>query len=198
MATIISEKQIKLNNNKALKEWAVIVKMLTEGKQILVARKGGIVEVDNRFEVQEKEFFLYPTFEHQQIDAILPQYQPDLMDTMNEKPSDRRLSLPGYAVVEDIYKIHDLTKLEALQDYYIWTHDSIAMRFNWNKDRILYLLTLRVYKLPQIHTLPWNDSYSGCTSWVTLAEELSTTGAKPVLSDEEFGKQAEKIRCTLA
>lgn len=198
MATVLSEKTIKSKNNKALKEWAVIVKVLTEGKQILIARKGGIIEVDDRFEVQEKEFFLYPTFEHQQIDAILPQYQPDLMDTMNEKPANRQLIFPSYAVVEDVYKIHDLAKVEALQDYYIWTHDSIAMRFNWNKDRTLYLLTLRVYKLPKVHTLPWNDSYSGCTSWITLTEELSTEGAKPVLSDEEFGTQAEKIRSILS
>ena len=59
MATVLSGKQIKLKNNKALKEWAVIVKVLVEGKQILVVRKGGIVEVDDKFEVQEKEFFLY-------------------------------------------------------------------------------------------------------------------------------------------
>ena len=41
----------------ALKEWAVVCKALEEGRQILLLRKGGIMEYRQGFEVKHDEIF---------------------------------------------------------------------------------------------------------------------------------------------
>ena len=68
----------------ALKEWAVTVKALAEGQQILLLRKGGIHEESKDFRVIHPEFLLYPTFEHQREDLLREEYQPDLRAVLAE------------------------------------------------------------------------------------------------------------------
>ena len=54
----------------ALKEWAVTVRALAEGEQLVTLRKGGIREENKHFEIEHDRFFLYPTFDHQRNDLI--------------------------------------------------------------------------------------------------------------------------------
>ena len=49
----------------AFKEWAVTVRALAEGEQLVTLRKGGIREPGKHFELEHERFFLYPTFDHQ-------------------------------------------------------------------------------------------------------------------------------------
>ncbi|MGH9879382.1 MAG: DUF1802 family protein, partial [Nitrososphaerales archaeon] len=58
---------------RALKEWAVVVKALEEGKQCILFRKGGIL--DPGFSVESSEFLLYPTFEHQTKEYLKDEYK---------------------------------------------------------------------------------------------------------------------------
>ena len=46
----------------ALKEWAIVCKALEEGRQVLLLRKGGIMEYRQGFEVKHNNFLLFPTF----------------------------------------------------------------------------------------------------------------------------------------
>ena len=48
----------------AFKEWAVTVRALAEGEQLLTLRKGGVHEPNKQFELAHNRFFLYPTFDH--------------------------------------------------------------------------------------------------------------------------------------
>ena len=54
----------------AFKEWAVTVRALAEGEQLLTLRKGGIREENKHFEIEHDRFFLYPTFDHQRNDLV--------------------------------------------------------------------------------------------------------------------------------
>ena len=54
----------------ALKEWAVTVQALAQGRQVLLLRKGGIHEEGKDFRVVHPEFLLYPTYEHQREDLL--------------------------------------------------------------------------------------------------------------------------------
>ena len=54
----------------ALKEWAVAIRALGSGKQVLILRKGGIHKDDKEFRVVHPEFLLYPTYEHQNAELI--------------------------------------------------------------------------------------------------------------------------------
>ena len=47
---------------QALKEWAVVCRALEEGRQIVLLRKGGILEYRQSFKVKHDRFLLFPTY----------------------------------------------------------------------------------------------------------------------------------------
>ena len=63
----------------AFKEWAVTVRALAEGEQLLTLRKGGIREPDKHFKLDYERFFLYPTFDHQCADLVRESHRPELL-----------------------------------------------------------------------------------------------------------------------
>jgi len=59
-------------HNVALKEWAIVDEWLGSGRQVVLLRKGGIHEQRGQFEVEHREFFLFPTYVHQKADDLVP------------------------------------------------------------------------------------------------------------------------------
>ena len=68
----------------AFKEWAVTVRALAEGEQLLTLRKGGIREENKHFELEHERFFLYPTFDHQQNNLVRESHHPELRRALEE------------------------------------------------------------------------------------------------------------------
>jgi hypothetical protein len=68
----------------AFKEWAVTVRALSEGEQLVALRKGGIREENKHFEVEHDQFFLYPTFDHQRNDLVRESHHPELRRALEE------------------------------------------------------------------------------------------------------------------
>ena len=68
----------------AFKEWAVTVRALAEGEQLLTLRKGGIREENKHFEIEHDRFFLYPTFDHQRNDCVRDAHVPELGRALEE------------------------------------------------------------------------------------------------------------------
>ena len=68
----------------AIKEWAVTVRALAEGEQLLTLRKGGIREENKHFEIEHDRFFLYPTFDHQRNDLVRQSHVPELERALEE------------------------------------------------------------------------------------------------------------------
>ena len=68
----------------AFKEWAVTVRALAEGEQLLTLRKGGIREPERHFKLEYERFFLYPTFDHQRADLVRESHQPELARALEE------------------------------------------------------------------------------------------------------------------
>src|SRR5215212_10982082 len=68
----------------AFKEWAVTVRALAEGEQLVTLRKGGIREPDKHFSLDHERFFLYPTFDHQRRDLVRESHQPELRRALEE------------------------------------------------------------------------------------------------------------------
>ena len=87
----------------ALKEWAVAVKALAKGEQILILRKGGIHKADKEFRVVHPEFVLYPTYEHQRAELVKAGSLDDLRQSLAENDSPEhgqvRLLVRGYGQV---------------------------------------------------------------------------------------------------
>ena len=76
----------------ALKEWAVTVRALAQGTQVLLLRKGGIHETDKNFRVIHPEFLLYPTYEHQREDLLKEGHQADLRQVLQEPRQDNQIT----------------------------------------------------------------------------------------------------------
>src|SRR6202140_1862597 len=68
----------------AFKEWAVPVRALAEGEQLITLRKGGIREPGKPFRLAHERFFLYPTFNHQPGDLVRESPQPALFRALEE------------------------------------------------------------------------------------------------------------------
>src|SRR6187399_3334941 len=68
----------------ALKEWAVTVRALSEGEQLVTLRKGGIREENKHFELEHERFFLYPTFDHQRNNLVRESHHPELRRALEE------------------------------------------------------------------------------------------------------------------
>jgi hypothetical protein len=167
----------------ALKEWAVAVRALENGKTALVVRKGGIRE--KAFAVPRTRFLLLPGYEHQRPELLKSEYR-GLMDGIPDLADDGPLRFSSFAEVEGAYEVSEAEELAALDLHHIWTPEYAESRFKWRPKKPLTVLVLRTYLLPETVELPYSDEYGGCKSWIELQESVSTEGAHPALSAEDF------------
>jgi hypothetical protein len=193
----------------ALKEWAVTVRALAEGEQLLTLRKGGIRETDKHFALEHERFFLYPTFDHQRNDLVRESHQPELRRALEEgvwsdgEPGlhelaagavqqPDRVRIRAWAEVAGHFTINDPRCVDALSPFYVWTTDYAEKRLAWKRRHPLHVLLLRTYRIPRPVTVKVKEEYAGCRSWVELSRELPFEGT-PVLSDGEFERASEEI-----
>ena len=194
----------------AFKEWAVTVRALAEGEQLLTLRKGGIREGSRHFEIEHDRFFLYPTFDHQRADLLRKSHLPELPRALEEGvwpdgeppagalerdggiPQPDRVRLRAWAEVAASYLITDPRCVDALSPYYVWTSDYAEKRLAWKRRHPLHVIVLRTYRIPRPVTVKVTADYGGCHSWLEVDRELPFEGT-PVLSDEEFERAAGEI-----
>jgi hypothetical protein len=177
----------------ALKEWAVAVDALEQGKTIMLLRKGGIREEGKHFKVAHNQILLYPTYEHQQPNLLKAEYAPQVEPvTSGWHPETVRIG--SWAEITDILPVSDESTVDALLPYHIWNEQFVSDRFQWKPRHPVYILLLRTYRLRQPKVIPYLPEYSGCRSWIDLVEPISIEGAMPVLTDTEYTKQNAQIR----
>jgi hypothetical protein len=194
----------------AFKEWAVTVRALAEGEQLVTLRKGGIREENKHFEIEHDRFFLYPTFDHQRADLVRESHRPELERALEEgvwpdgeMPAGAltqnggieqpgRVRIRAFAEVAASYLITDPRCVDALTPYHVWTSDYAEKRLRWKPRHPLHVILLRAYRIPRPVTVKVRPEYAGCRSWLDLQRELSFEGT-PVLADEEFERAAAKI-----
>jgi len=182
----------------ALKEWAVTVKALAEGRQLIVMRKGGIAEETREFQLVSPRFYLMPAYEHQKHHLLKEIHRSELDELLADwRNNDGMLRLNAYAeVVQDI-EVTDQETLDKLRDFHIWTDGFAEERLKWKRTKPLHVLVLRVYKLDEEVELPIVPAYTGCKSWARLEQEVQHSPYKPVLSDEDFYAQVDRINQAL-
>ena len=177
----------------ALKEWAVVVKALAQGRQTILLRKGGILEDRDGFTTEHREFFLYPTYLHEHADRILPSQIHRLEEALRFQPPEDRVFLSVFATVEETVFLTELDRLEKLRPYHILSDDEVRARFEYRGKPGLHVILLRVYRLEQAIELPVTPDFAGCKSWVDLGGDLSTSESRPALDDAAYRRQMESV-----
>jgi hypothetical protein len=182
----------------ALKEWAVAVNALEEGAQILIMRKGGIIEETRDFQVKTDSFYFYPTYEHQKKELLKPQFEAQFDETMKGwSPDSTHVAISSFAKLSEDIEITNQEQLSLLQPFHIWTEAFAEERLRWKRKNPLHLMLLRVYKLEQPQKIAIEPTYMGCKSWIELQANLANIGMHPVVSDDEFSEQTALIKRTL-
>ena len=180
-------------SKSALKEWAAIEQILAAGHTSLLLRKGGIRERKRDFEVDHREFWLFPTHYHQNPDELVPGFKWALQSGRAAEPDGDHVRIEHYAVVQDAFRVEDPAVLRRLEGLHPLTSETVESRFHYRDRLYLHVLLLRVYRLQEPYVIPNTLDYEGCISWVELDDPLSTIGAIPVLDDLEFAAAREKV-----
>lgn len=76
--------------------------------------------------------------------------------------------------------------LQSLGDEFVWNEAFVRQRYEYRPDLPLWLIVLRIHRLPQRVVIPDRASYAGCKSWVNLTEDIDVSQAVPVLGDAAF------------
>lgn len=175
---------------QALKEWSIAIKALEQGETILLLRKGGIREEKGQFEVPFRRVLLYPTYEHQDP-ALLK--QPNLVDRVESGWHPESIEINSIADITDIFQVSDSDVVRSLLPFHIWNDRFVKERLKWKPRSPLYLLLLRVFRLPQSQKIAYQEAYGGCRSWIEI-EDVAVDHAIPVLSEAKYQERVSEIR----
>jgi hypothetical protein len=182
----------------ALKEWAVVCRALRDGRQTLLVRKGGILEVKRGFEVVHRDFWLFPTYVHQSPADLVPAVRAEFAEAEVAQPPAGLVDLDLYAQVTDEVKVTDLDRLQALAGLHVLSADCVAGRFHYRNRPGVHVLVLRVFRRPAPVRVPNTPGYDGCISWVELDQPLDTDGLMPVLPPGAFEARRRDVLDRLA
>jgi len=180
----------------ALKEWAVICRLLAEGRQTILLRKGGIAEAGGAFRLEHDAFWLYPTYVHQQREGVRPELLPVLHAAQQWRPRTRVVHFTHFATAPCAFQVDRVEQLTGLQDLHGWSDETVRSRFAYRRPG-LFVIPARVYCAAKTYELPETGEYAGCKSWVELATELRTDDATPVLDDAIFASVVERLNRSL-
>jgi hypothetical protein len=185
------------DSDLALKEWAVAVRAISQGDQIMILRKGGIHRDDKNFRIVHSEFLLYPTFEHQREDLVKSPYANDLRSTIDENDVPGLVTLSYFCRVTDKFEVSEEDSLASVSGEHIWSEDYARQRLHWRPKQPLTIALVRAYELQQPQALPVLAEYGGCKSWVELGQSVPLGQLRSVLSDQEYEMKADVVRQAL-
>ena len=184
-------KAAKAAMRTALKEWSVVTEALARGEQLFLLRKGGISEGKEGFELKHREFLFFPTWEHQHTDLIRPEYH-RLLGKLRPPPNNA-LVLRYCGEVSDIVRAPRSPEPICRLGDHVWSGAYLRKRYEYRPDLPLYVVVVRVHRLPRAVSLPLDRRYAGCRSWVDLTEDVRVRGARPVLSESRFYAARETL-----
>src|SRR5436189_4125407 len=105
------------------KEWSLVCDALGHGTQSVILRKGGIAEGRDGFAFRHREFFLFPTFFHEQLAKVR------IPSGVIPAPGET-IAIRWYAKVESAVRIDSVAVAEALAPFHILSAEVVRERFD--------------------------------------------------------------------
>jgi hypothetical protein len=151
---------VKEMESVGFKEWSLVCDAFGRGEQSIILRKGGIAEGREGFSFRYREFFLFPTFFHEQVAKVR-------IASANLPRAGDTIAIRWYVKVERALRIGSLRIAEALAPLHILTPEVVRERFGY-KDEGLNIAFVRVFELSPVWILQNEKRFAGCRSWVDL------------------------------
>ncbi|HSP45711.1 MAG TPA: DUF1802 family protein [Chthoniobacterales bacterium] len=172
------------------KEWALVCQALGRGEQTILLRKGGIAEGREGFGFRHSEFFLFPTFFHEQLGNVRAPGA-EIAATSNGE-----IQVRYFARLEAQKEVMSWAMAAALEPLHVLQESVVRERFDYKRAG-LHVALVRVFRLEPKWTLADKPAYGGCRSWVELPQCPALTRFEPVLSDEQHAKIAERFKAVM-
>lgn len=179
----------------ALKEWALVCDMLLSARMSVLFRKGGINE--KGFWVEANEFFLYPTYFHQNREKVRPEFREEFDRALTAAPPDGTLRVPALARVVDAIQVVRNDGVYELEDLHPYTREQIDLRLEFRPKKPLVILAVETVPLRVPVDVPVLERYGGCSSWVPL-EIGDTEPGEPVLPRAQIEATAARVRAAVS
>ena len=180
---------------QALKEWEVVCRAHAEGRQVLLLRKGGILEYRQGFKVRHDRFLLFPTYEHQSKDHLQADYANKLDEVLKDQPAIGTNRITSYAESIEVKEITDRITLRMLAKYHIWNESYVNARMDYNPKKPMSIILLRVFKLERPILIENKPEWIGCRSWIPLDIDVS---GRPIMDDLQFNTIASEVKGVLS
>ncbi len=119
------------------KEWAVVCEALGCGEQTVILRKGGIAEGRGGFQFRHQEFFLFPTWFHEQPAKVRGsgfEFPP---------PAPDKIDIKYFARIDSSSVITSWKTAEALEAFHILRPEVVRERFDYKKGPSLHVAFVR-------------------------------------------------------
>jgi hypothetical protein len=163
----------------AFKEWALVCEALGRGAQTILLRKGGIAEGRAGFGFRHSEFFLFPTFFHEQLGKVR------MPGARIPAVHDGEIEIRYFAKLEAQREITTWPAAAVLEPFHVLAEPVVRERFEY-KGAGLHVALVRVFRLEPSWVLADKPAYGGCRSWVDLPSCPARTKFEPVLSDQAY------------
>ncbi|MBI3330772.1 MAG: DUF1802 family protein [Candidatus Omnitrophica bacterium] len=181
----------------ALKEWATVLEAMARGEQILLIRKGGLIEPGSGFALAAPAFVFYPTFEHQAVNYLRPPYRGYFEEARGRRAPEGQVRIDLAGVAVSSVQSSDPALIQRLSPFHIYHEAFVTQRLKWQPDEPLTIVVVRVFRLPSPQLLGVAPRYAGCKSWVDLETPLPIAGAVPVLNGAAFQHRLQALRLLL-
>ena len=169
------------------KEWAAVCEALGLGEQSIILRKGGLVEGREGFAFRHREFFLFPTWFHEQpgkvreIDFKFPQANPARIDIKHSATLDLVRTITSWKTVEALAPLHILKSAV------------VRERFEYDDVPGVHVALVRVFRLVPKWTIVDEPRYGGCRSWVNLPPFPAEVRFEPILGDADHAARRARF-----
>lgn len=172
------------------KEWSQVTHALSTGDQIIIIRKGGIIEEKDQFSVKSPQFYLLPTVFHQEKNKLKTEYQN--LISVDNRINENSSVVSHLAEITDQFLITDYLQLEKIFEFHIYDESVMKERFfRWQKNEI-HLLIVNVQKLSSEEIIDLTPELGGCKSWIETNMRFSEAKNR-VLEIEAFETKRQKI-----
>ena len=189
---------MKVQSSHALKEWAITGQALAQGRQIILLRKGGLWDEDGSFALEHDEFWLLPTWLHQERGLVKAADQDLWQQTPREAGEGPKTAyLRQFARVERVWQLHENAQLALQRVAHIWSAHYLDLRFGYQPDKPLLCAALRVYQAQSPLRYELEPGDLGCRSWVEM-RAAAAAAVRPAIGDAEFQAQLEQLAHVLA